>query len=155
MHTPTIFNQTDRTRTLAPALRYDSTDPNEYLSDSDSYIDESDLGSDDYNNYESNYELDSEETFRILTSTTRIPLVQPHAIYSLKKENFNNDFIPKDLLDIIQKIFSSSPRDMSNDKGSLDYLPIYSFLFSNEKGSSLYNAYDWDEVKDKLVVKID
>ena len=44
---------------------------------------------------------------------------------------------------------------MSNDKGSLDCLPIYSFLFPNEKGSSLYNAYDRDEVEDKLVIKID
>ncbi len=44
---------------------------------------------------------------------------------------------------------------MSNDKGSLDCLPIYSFLFSNEKGSSLYNAYDRDEVKNKLVIKLD
>ncbi|CAI2196338.1 7640_t:CDS:2, partial [Funneliformis geosporum] len=44
---------------------------------------------------------------------------------------------------------------MSNDKGSLDYLPIYSFLFPNEKGSSLYNAYDRDEVDNKLVIKID
>ncbi|CAI2199005.1 10532_t:CDS:1, partial [Funneliformis geosporum] len=45
--------------------------------------------------------------------------------------------------------------DMSNDKGSLDYLPIYSFLFPNEKGSSLYNAYDRNEVDNKLVIKID
>src|SRR3954470_24571974 len=44
---------------------------------------------------------------------------------------------------------------MSNDKGSLDCLPIYSFLFPNEKGSSLYNAYDWSEMEDKLVIKID
>ena len=44
---------------------------------------------------------------------------------------------------------------MLNDKGLLDCLPIYSFLFPNEKGSSLYNAYDRDEVKDKLVIKID
>ncbi|CAI2195416.1 9665_t:CDS:1, partial [Funneliformis geosporum] len=44
---------------------------------------------------------------------------------------------------------------MSNDKGSLDCLPIYSFLFPNEKGSSLYNAYDRNEVEDKLVIKID
>ena len=44
---------------------------------------------------------------------------------------------------------------MSNDKRSLDCLPIYSFLFPNEKGSSLYNAYDRDEVEDKLVIKID
>src|SRR5436190_16381695 len=45
-------------------------------------------------------------------------------------------------------------RDISDEKGSLEYLPIYSFLFSNEKGSSLYNAYDRDEMKDKLVIKI-
>ncbi|CAI2197653.1 10901_t:CDS:2, partial [Funneliformis geosporum] len=44
---------------------------------------------------------------------------------------------------------------MSDDKGSLDYFPIYSFLFSNEKGSSLYNAYDQDQVDNKLVIKID
>src|SRR5687767_6154539 len=44
---------------------------------------------------------------------------------------------------------------MSDEKGSLEYLPIYSFFFPNEKGSSLYNAYDRDEVKDKLVIKID
>ncbi|CAI2191707.1 11825_t:CDS:10, partial [Funneliformis geosporum] len=45
--------------------------------------------------------------------------------------------------------------DMSDDKGSLDCLPIYSFLFPNKKGSNLYNAYDRSEVKDKLVIKID
>ncbi|CAI2196150.1 13789_t:CDS:2, partial [Funneliformis geosporum] len=39
--------------------------------------------------------------------------------------------------------------------GSLDDLPIYSFLFPNEKGSSLYNAYDRDKVENKLVIKID
>ncbi|CAI2189772.1 6496_t:CDS:2 [Funneliformis geosporum] len=44
---------------------------------------------------------------------------------------------------------------MSNDKGSLECLPIYSFFFLNEKGFSLYNAYNQDEVKDKLVIKID
>ena len=44
---------------------------------------------------------------------------------------------------------------MSNYKGSLECLPIYSFLFSNEKGSSLYNAYDRNEVENKLVIKID
>ncbi|CAB4388770.1 unnamed protein product [Rhizophagus irregularis] len=44
---------------------------------------------------------------------------------------------------------------MSDYKGSLDCLPIYSFLFPNEKGSSLYNAYDRNEVEDKLVIKID
>ncbi|CAI2187583.1 14165_t:CDS:1, partial [Funneliformis geosporum] len=44
---------------------------------------------------------------------------------------------------------------MSDEKGSLEDLPIYSFLFPNEKGSSLYNAYDRDEVENKLVIKID
>ncbi|PKB92680.1 hypothetical protein RhiirA5_508212, partial [Rhizophagus irregularis] len=44
---------------------------------------------------------------------------------------------------------------MSYEKGSLEFLPIYSFLFPNEKGSSLYNAYDRDEVENKLVIKID
>ncbi|CAI2171778.1 15816_t:CDS:2 [Funneliformis geosporum] len=44
---------------------------------------------------------------------------------------------------------------MSDDKGLLEYLPIYSFLFPNEKGSSLYNAYNQDEVDNKLVIKID
>ncbi|CAI2168764.1 10064_t:CDS:2 [Funneliformis geosporum] len=44
---------------------------------------------------------------------------------------------------------------MSNNKGSLECLPIYSFFFPNEKGSSLYNAYDQSEVEDKLVIKID
>ncbi|CAI2184363.1 8310_t:CDS:2, partial [Funneliformis geosporum] len=42
---------------------------------------------------------------------------------------------------------------MSDEKGSLEYLPIYSFLFSNEKGSSLYNAYVRDEVEDKLPLR--
>jgi hypothetical protein len=44
---------------------------------------------------------------------------------------------------------------MSDEKGLLEYFPIYSFLFPNEKGSSLYNAYDRDEVENKLVIKID
>src|SRR4051812_410328 len=44
---------------------------------------------------------------------------------------------------------------MSDEKVSLEYLLIYSFLFSNEKGSSLYNAYDRNEMEDKLVIKID
>ena len=59
------------------------------------------------------------------------------------------------MVSAIRKIFSSPPRDMSNDKGSLECLPIYSFLFPNEKGSSLYNAYDRSEVEDTLVIKID
>src|SRR6266540_88425 len=75
--------------------------------------------------------------------------------YTLREENFNDKFSLKDLLNAIQRILTSSPRDMSDDKGSLDCLPIYSFLFPNEKGSSLYNAYDQDEVNNKLVIKID
>ena len=59
------------------------------------------------------------------------------------------------MLNVIREIFLSPPRDMSDKKGALKYLPIYSFLFPNEKGSSLYNAYDRDEVEDKLVIKID
>ncbi|CAI2174131.1 14469_t:CDS:2, partial [Funneliformis geosporum] len=39
---------------------------------------------------------------------------------------------------------------MLNEKDSLEYLPIYLFLFLNEKGSSLYNAYDQNKVKNKL-----
>ncbi len=45
--------------------------------------------------------------------------------------------------------------NFNHDKGSLDCLSIYSFLFLNKKGSSLYNVYDWNEVKNKLVIKID
>ena len=70
MHTPTIFDQTDRSG-IAPALRYDGASPDEYLSDTDSYNDnDSDCGSDDYNNYESNYESDNEEASCASTSTT-------------------------------------------------------------------------------------
>ena len=68
---------------------------------------------------------------------------------------FNDEFSPKDLINGIRIILSSPPRDMSNDIGSLDCLPIFSFLFLNEKGPSLYNAYDRNEVEDKLVIKID
>ena len=75
--------------------------------------------------------------------------------YTLRQEKFNDNFSSKDLLNAIREIFLSPPRDMSDEKGSLEYLPIYSFLFSNEKGSSLYNAYDRGEVEDKLVIKID
>ncbi|GES95157.1 hypothetical protein GLOIN_2v1791232 [Rhizophagus clarus] len=108
------------------AIYHASSD--EYLSDLSSCTDNrSDLGLDDYNNYESNYE----------------------------QEKFNDKFSSKDLINAIQEILLSPPRDMSDEKGSLEFLPIYSFLFSNEKGSSLYNAYDWDEVENKLVIKID
>ena len=133
MHTLTNFDQTDRTRTLT---RYDGTSPNEYLSDSDSYIDESDLGSDDYNNYESNYESDNEEASCAPTSTTVTPS------YTLRQEKFNNDFTPKDLLNTIREIFLSPSRDISDEKRSLEYLPIYSFLFLNKKRPSLYNTYN-------------
>jgi len=48
MHTSTISDQTDRSGT-GPALRYNSTGPDKYLSDSDSYNDnDSNCGSDDY-----------------------------------------------------------------------------------------------------------
>ncbi|RGB23039.1 hypothetical protein C1646_775099 [Rhizophagus diaphanus] len=129
MHTSTISNQTVQ-RTLA---HYDGTGPGEYLSDSDSYNDndnDSDCGSDNYNNYEFNYESNNKEASCASTSTTEVV-----------KER--------------KGILSSPSRDMSNDKGSLDCLLIYSFLFPNEKGSSLYNAYDRSEVEDKLVIKID
>src|SRR5688572_8418548 len=153
MHTPTNFDQTDR-GTLA---RYDSAGPGEYLSDSDSYNDnDSDCGSDDYNNYESNYESDNEEASCASTSTTEaVKERKVNVTYTLRQENFNDKFSLKDLLNAIREILSSPPRDMSNDKGSLDCLPIYSFLFPNEKGSSLYNAYDRSDVEDKLVIKID
>jgi hypothetical protein len=151
MHTPTNFDQTNR------------VGPDENLSVSSNYSDnESDLGSDNYNNYESNYESDNEEAPCASTSITETPLVQPsniernvNATYTLRQKKFNDKFSPKDLVSAIQGILSSPPRDMSNDKGSLECLPIYSFLFPNEKGSSLYNAYDRDEVRDKLVIKID
>ncbi|CAB4431797.1 unnamed protein product [Rhizophagus irregularis] len=154
MHTSTISNQTDCTRTLA---RYDGAGPGEYLSDSNSYNDnDSDCRSDDYNNYESNYESDNEEASCASTSTTEaVKERKVNVTYTLRQKNFNDKFSPKDLLNAIQGILSSSPRDMSDDKGSLDCLPIYSFLFPNEKGSSLYNAYDRSEVENKLVIKID
>ena len=138
MHTPTISNQTDRTGT-GPALRYNGTSPDEYLSDSSSCTDNrSDLGSDDYNDYESNYESDNEEATCASTNITTTKSFQ----YSLRQEKFNVKFSPKDLLNAIREILLSPPRDISDIIGSLDDLPIYSFLFSNEKGSSLYNAYD-------------
>ncbi|PKY26278.1 hypothetical protein RhiirB3_441530 [Rhizophagus irregularis] len=114
MHTPTNFDQTDHSETA----HYDDAETDEYLSDSNSYTDNrSDLGSDNYNDYESNYESDNEGAPCASTSTIKTPL---------------------DLLNAIQEIFLSPPRDMSD-----------------KKGSSLYNAYDRDEVKDKLVIKID
>ena len=74
MHTPTNFNQTDRARTGSLTC-YNSA--NEYLSDSSSCTDnKSDLGSDDYNDYGSNYKSDNEEASRNSTSTVQTPLVQ-------------------------------------------------------------------------------
>ncbi|RGB21869.1 hypothetical protein C1646_777089 [Rhizophagus diaphanus] len=163
MHTPTNFDQTDRIRT-ASALCYDGAETDEYLSDSSSCTDNrSDLRSDDYNDYESNYELDNKGALCASTSTIKTPLVQPpnvkgrkiNVVYTLRQEKFNGNFSFKDLLNAIREIFLLSPRDMSDKKGSLEYLPIYSFLFPNEKGSSLYNAYDRNKVEDKLVIKID
>ena len=95
MHTPTNFDQTDRTGT-APALRYDGAD--EYLSDSSSCTDNrSDLGSDGYNDYESNYGSDNEEATCASTSITATPSFQ----YSLRQEKFNDNFSSKDLLNAI------------------------------------------------------
>src|SRR5436309_7156337 len=107
MHTPTIFNQTDHTGTDS-ALCYNGA--NEYLSDSSSCTDnKSDLGSDDYNDYESNYESDNEEASRDLTSTTQTPLVQSpnvkeqkiNVAYTLRQKKFNDNFSSKDLLNAI------------------------------------------------------
>src|SRR6266542_4859484 len=159
MYTTSISDQTDRSK----VIYYDGASPNEYLSNSYSYNNNSsDCGSDDYNNYESTCESDSEEAPCASTSTTVAPVFQlpnvreqkTNATYTLRQEKFNNDFTPKDLLNSIQKILSSLPRDMSDDKGSLECFPIYSFLFPNEKGPSFYNAYDWNEVEDKLFIKI-
>ncbi|CAB4496294.1 unnamed protein product [Rhizophagus irregularis] len=149
MHTPTSFDQTDHS---GPLVYFNGASPDEYLSDSSSCTDnKSDLGSDDYNDNESNYESNNEEATGTSTDITTTPSFQ----YSLRQEKFNDKFSPKDLLNAIRGIFSSPPRDMSDEKGSLEDLPIYSFLFLNEKGSSLYNAYDRGEVENKLVIKID
>src|SRR4051812_30090945 len=132
MYTSTISDQTDRIG-IGPLARYDGADPNEYLSDSSSCTDNRpDLESDDYNDYESNYESDNEESPCASTSTTEAVKEQKvNVTYTLRQENFNDKFFPKDLLKAIRKILSSSPRDMSDNKGSLDCLPIYSCLFSN------------------------
>ncbi len=75
--------------------------------------------------------------------------------YTLRQEKFNNKFSFKDLLNKIQKIALSLFRNMSDIIGSLDYLSIYSFFFLNVKSFSLYNSYNWNEVENKLVIKID
>ncbi|RGB34443.1 hypothetical protein C1646_668502 [Rhizophagus diaphanus] len=107
-------------------------------------------------------ESNNEEALCVSTSITKTPSIQlpnkeeqkVNTSYTLRQKKFNDKFSPKDLINEIRKIASSPPRDMSNDKGSLYCLSIYSFLFLNEKGSNLYNAYDRDEVKNKLVIKI-
>ena len=139
MHTPTFSDQDCGS---GPALRYDGAGSDEYLSDSSNYTDnESDLGSDGYNNYEYNYESDSKETSSASTGITETSLIQLPNVqkrnvdmtFTLRQETFNDKFSPKDLLNEIQKIALLPPRDMSDIIGSLDYLPIYSFLFPNEK----------------------
>jgi len=73
MYTSTISDQTDR-ETLTC---YVSTESDKYLSDSNSYSDnESDLRSDDCNNYEFNYESDNEKVPCASTSITKTLLVQ-------------------------------------------------------------------------------
>jgi hypothetical protein len=147
MHSTTASDHSDHTGD-GPFIRYDSSGSDEYLSNLSSYSDnESDLGSDDCNNYESNYESDNEEAPCTSTSITETPLVQlpnvkerkANVTYTLRQEKFNDTFSSKDLVSAIREILSSPPRDMSNDKGSLECFPIYSFLFLNKKESSLYN----------------
>ncbi|CAB4399636.1 unnamed protein product [Rhizophagus irregularis] len=93
MHTPTNFDQTDHSE----IAHYDDAETDEYLSDSNSCIDNrSDLGLDNYNDYESNYESDNEGAPCASTSTIKTPL---------------------DLLNAIREIFLSPPRDMSDKKG--------------------------------------
>ncbi|CAG8718643.1 14774_t:CDS:2, partial [Cetraspora pellucida] len=134
MHTSTISDQTDHTRT-GPLIHYDGTETDEYLSDSSSCIDNrSNLESDNYNNYESNYKSDNEEAPCTSSSITRSPSVQllnveeqkSNVTYTLKQEKFNNNFSSKNLLNAIWYLLSSPPRDISDDK-----------------------------VEDKLVIKID
>src|SRR3954454_6958010 len=134
MHTPTIFDQTDRT---GPLVYYNNAGPDKNLSNLSNYFDnESDLGSDNYNNYESNYESDNEETPCASTSITKTPLVQPpnieqnaNASYSLRQKEFNNNFSSKNLLNEIRKIALSPPRDMSDILGSLEFrLPSNLFI---------------------------
>src|SRR5439155_5531924 len=102
MHTPTIFNQTNHT---GPLACYNGA--NEDLSDSSSCTDnKSELESDDYNDYESNYESDKEEASRDSTSTIQTLLVQSpnvkerkiNVVYTLRQKKFNDNFSSKDLL---------------------------------------------------------
>ncbi|RGB24670.1 hypothetical protein C1646_772765 [Rhizophagus diaphanus] len=85
----------------------------------------------------SNYKSDNEKAPCTTTSTTEAVKEQKvNVTYTLRQENFNDKFSPKDLLNAIWGILSLLLRDMSDDKGSLDCLLIYSFLFPNEKGSN-------------------
>src|SRR3954451_9740410 len=104
MHTPTTFNQSHGT---GPLARYDGAGPDEYLSDSSSCTNNrSDLGSDDYNDYESNYESDNEEAPCASTSTIKTSLIQLlnvkerkiNVAYTLRQKKFNDNFSFKDLL---------------------------------------------------------
>src|SRR4051812_31818 len=107
MHTLTTFDQTDHAE-ISLLVYYNNAD--EYLSDSSSCTDnKSDLGSDDYNDYESNYESDNEEALCDSTSTIQTPLVQSpnvkeqkiNVAYTLRQEKFNDNFSSKDLLNAI------------------------------------------------------
>src|SRR5436305_6456066 len=109
MHTLTIFDQTNRSGTSFLAY-YNNAGPNKYLSDLSSCTDNRfDLGSDDYNDYESNYESENEEAPCTSTSTIKTPLVQPPNVkerkinmaYTLRQEKFNDNFSSKDLLNTI------------------------------------------------------
>ncbi|RGB23925.1 hypothetical protein C1646_676760 [Rhizophagus diaphanus] len=125
MHITSISDQTDHTRTRT-LNRYDGASLNEYLSDSDSYNNkESNCKSDDNNNYEFNYESDNEEASCASTSNTRIPLVQPPNVKEQK---------------------ATMAYTLRQEKFNNNF---------SSKGSSLYNAYDQNEVEDKLVIKID
>src|SRR4051794_31099779 len=98
MHISTTFNQNRETGLLA---HYDGTSFDKYLSDSSSYSDnESNLRSDDYNNYESNYKFDNEKALCISTSITKTPLIQlpnvkkqkANVTYTLRQKKFNDKF---------------------------------------------------------------
>ncbi|CAG8450006.1 15823_t:CDS:2 [Cetraspora pellucida] len=88
MHITAIFDQTVHTGTNLLAY-YD--------------------GSDDYNDYKSNYKSDNKEAPCTLISTIETPLVQlPNAkeqknnvAYTLRQEKFNDNFSSKDLLNAI------------------------------------------------------
>ena len=98
MYIPTTFNQN---RETGPALYYTDAKSDEYLSDSNSCIDNgSDLGSDDYNNCKSNYESDNKKTPCASTSIIGSPSVQlpnveeqkANITYTLRQEKFNDNF---------------------------------------------------------------